>query len=160
MAARIEVRVGRLLREKGLWLGVAESCTGGLVGYMITSVSGSSEYFKGGIIAYSNELKRTLLGVQAETLRRYGAVSRNTAREMARGARKRLRCDLAIAITGIAGPTGGSPRKPVGCVFISIAYGKDRVKTERFLFSGTRAHIRRSAALEALGMLEDVLKSL
>lgn len=118
----MEETVGRLLRERGLTLAVAESCTGGLVGHRITEVPGSSEYFLLGVVTYSNEAKERILGVRPETLRSAGAVSTQTAEEMAAGVRKLSGADLGLATTGIAGPGGGTPEKPVGTVCVALAW--------------------------------------
>lgn len=117
----LEKRIGELLLELGLTLATAESCTGGLLAHRITNVPGSSAYFLGGVVAYAYEAKEILLGVRHETLQTYGAVSEETAREMAQGARQRMGADVAVAITGIAGPTGGTPQKPVGLVYIALS---------------------------------------
>jgi len=140
------------LREKGLSLGVAESCTGGGLGALITSVPGSSEVFRGGIIAYDNAVKESLLGVSPATLERFGAVSAETARAMAVGVRGCTGAALGIAITGIAGPGGGSVEKPVGLVHIALSDG-DVHREERHLFSGDRPIIRTRAARQALTMI-------
>jgi nicotinamide-nucleotide amidase len=116
----LERAAGARLRKAGVTLALAESCTGGLLGHRITSVPGSSEYFLGGIVAYSNDAKRSLLGVSAVTLANHGAVSVETAREMAGGAVRAFGSDIGIAITGVAGPSGGSPQKPVGTVCIAL----------------------------------------
>ena len=113
--------VGRLLSWQGKTLAVAESCSGGLMAHKVTRVSGSSAYFLGGVVAYSNELKERLLGVPAETLAQHGAVSSETARAMAEGIRRLTGADLGVAITGIAGPSGGSEEKPVGTVYMALA---------------------------------------
>ena len=117
----VEEELGSLLTEQGLTLVTAESCTGGLVAHRITNVPGSSAYYLGGVVVYSNEMKEALLGVRHETLLAHGAVSEETAREMARGARQRLGADLAVSVTGIAGPAGGTPEKPVGLVYIALS---------------------------------------
>jgi len=152
MAKRIEEFVGSLLRAHGLTLAVAESCTGGLAGHMITQIAGSSGYFMGGVIAYSNHAKIKLLGVKRTTLDRYGAVSSETAAEMARGAQKFFGADSALSTTGIAGPTGGSDAKPVGLVYIGLAV-KGETITARHVFGGTRHEIKTQAARAALTML-------
>jgi PncC family amidohydrolase len=119
--AALEVQVGALLAGLHLTLATAESCTGGLLAHRITNAPGSSAYFQGGVVAYAYEAKETLLGVDHQTLEARGAVSPETAREMAQGARQRLGADLALAITGIAGPTGGTAEKPVGLVYVALA---------------------------------------
>lgn len=149
----LEDVVGQLLSERGLTLCVAESCTGGLIGHRITDVPGSSAYFTGGIVAYSNELKQKLLDVQLPTLEEHGAVSEAVVAEMARGARKRLSADIAVATSGIAGPTGGSPEKPVGTVCIGIDWaGGEWARTYSF---GTRSRswIKEMTAQTALDRL-------
>ncbi|MEK7689257.1 MAG: CinA family protein [Deltaproteobacteria bacterium] len=148
--------IGRLMRKFGLTLAVGESCTGGLVCHKITNISGSSKYFRGGVIAYNNDIKEQALGVSEETLKRFGAVSKETAITMARGAKKKLGCDIGLSVTGIAGPTGGSRTKPVGTVFTAIS-GKTREENKRFLFKGTRQAIKLKASNMALNMLKDFL---
>jgi len=148
----MEAIVGRLLKEKGLSLSTAESCTGGLLGNMITDVPGSSRYFKGGIVAYSNEAKHGLLDVSTRTLREHGAVSEQTVKEMARGVKELFRSDIAVAISGIAGPEGGSSEKPVGTVFICLASDK-LIDARRFYFMGTREQIKRQSAMMALDFI-------
>lgn len=144
--------VGRLLRRSRQTLATAESCTGGLIGQMVTDVPGASDYYVGGVVCYANELKRDLLGVSEETLATHGAVSEPVAAAMADGCRERLGGDWGIATTGIAGPTGGSDEKPVGLVYISLA-GARGTKVRRHVFPGTREIIRRRAALAALNAL-------
>ena len=146
-----------LATAKGITVGVAESCTGGLLGGRITSVSGSSEYFLGGVIAYSNTVKTKLLNVEQGTLDEFGAVSERCAVEMATGARRLLGSDLAIAITGIAGPLGGTPDKPVGTVYIAVAFG-DRTTSRRFEFPGDREAVREQSVEAALEMAIEVLE--
>ena len=145
-------RLVDLLKARGLVCATAESCTGGGVGSAITAVPGSSAVFAGGVISYSNEVKRTVLGVKAETLASVGAVSSETAAQMAEGARKLLKADLAVSLTGIAGPDGGSAEKPVGLVWFGLAT-KDGVRTEKAIFCGNRARVREQAVMHALGML-------
>ena len=132
MPERVEKSVGRMLRDRGLTLAVAESCTGGLICHRLTQVPGCSGYFLGGAIAYSNAVKIALLGVAAKTLARDGAVSRRTAREMARGARRAFEADAAVAVTGIAGPGGGSKAKPVGLVYLPFT-SRRRATTRRVI---------------------------
>jgi nicotinamide-nucleotide amidase len=139
-------------RSQGVRLAVAESCTGGLLGARITEVPGSSEVFVGGVIAYADALKTALLGVPAEMLAEHGAVSEPVARAMAQGAVDRFGVTAALSVTGIAGPGGGSPAKPVGTVWFGCAFS-GRVETRRVLFAGTRYEIRFRAAQAALMML-------
>ncbi len=145
--------VGRLLRESHRTLALAESCTGGLASVLITDVPGSSEYFLGGVVSYANPAKETLLGVRAETLESEGAVSERTAIEMARGARERFDADIAISVTGIAGPEGGSVAKPVGTVFTGLSSRDGTAFARKRVFGGDRPAIRRAASLQALELL-------
>jgi PncC family amidohydrolase len=141
-----------LLSQRGWTLAVAESCTGGLLGHRITNVSGSSAYFEGGVISYSNEAKELLLGVPCETLVQHGAVSGETALDMARGARRLLGTDIAVSITGIAGPTGGTPDKPVGLVYIALA-AEDAELLEEHVWSGDRTANKEQSAEAALELI-------
>ena len=141
-----------LLKAQGLTCATAESCTGGGVGSAITAVPGSSAVFAGGVISYSNDVKRDVLGVSSDILQNVGAVSAETAAQMAEGARKLLKTDLAVSLTGIAGPDGGSAEKPVGLVWFGLAT-KDGVRTEKAIFRGDRAQVRSQAITHALGML-------
>ncbi len=154
----LEEKVGRLLGERGLTLALAESCTGGLVGHRVTSVAGSSTYFERGVVTYSNRAKEDLLGVSRQTLEAHGAVSHQTAREMALGARERAGTDLGLAITGIAGPGGGSPEKPVGTVFFGLAHG-EHVESHLRHFQGSRAQVKQQSAEAALDLLRRYLES-
>ncbi len=120
MENRLEIRIGEILRERGMKLATAESCTGGLISDRITDVPGSSDYFLGGVVSYAYEAKVGVLGVSWDTLQAYGAVSRETVLEMARGARRLLQSDLAVSVSGIAGPAGGLPEKPVGTTWIGL----------------------------------------
>jgi nicotinamide-nucleotide amidase len=149
-------RVGERLAASGQVLATAESCTGGWVAQAITAIAGSSDWFDRGFVTYSNEAKQEMLGVRAETLKRHGAVSEETAREMAQGALSRSKATLALAVTGIAGPAGGSPEKPVGMVCFAWA-GKQGASSETLRFSGDRESVRRQSVLHAL---EGVLKAL
>ena len=153
----LEEKVGQLLTDRGLTIATAESCTGGLLGHYLTNVSGSSLYVLGGIIAYSNAAKIGLLGVNASTLEAHGAVSEPTALEMARGARARLGADLGLSTTGIAGPTGGTPDKPVGLVYIGLS-AADGERCERHVWGGDRLDNKRLTVEAALGMLLDYLQ--
>ena len=142
-------------RASGLKLATAESCTGGMVATALTDIAGSSDVIERGFVTYSNAAKRDMLGVARATLGRHGAVSAETARAMARGALRRSRAQASVAITGIAGPTGGSRAKPVGLVFIAWARGGRAPDAERFDFKGGRASIRRRSVAAALqGLLE------
>lgn len=144
--------VGEKLVENNKTLALAESCTGGLLAKLITDVPGASKYFTYGWVAYSNRVKVSELGVPAETIEEYGAVSEQVADAMARGARQRAHADFAIAITGIAGPDGGTEKKPIGLVYIALASDKHR-QTQRFIFTHNRPLIRLRAANTALNML-------
>ena len=148
----LEERVGKLLVERGLTLALAESCTGGLIGHRITNVPGSSEYFMGGVVAYSYEAKERVLDVRHDTLYDYGAVSEETALEMARGARRLLMTDVALAVTGIAGPGGGIPGKPVGLVYVALS-ARDWERCERYVWPHDRAGNKAASADAALTLL-------
>ncbi|MBN1269093.1 MAG: competence/damage-inducible protein A [Kiritimatiellae bacterium] len=148
----LEAVVGRLLAERRHTLAAAESCTGGMLGQLITSVSGSSDYYVGGVVAYSNDVKIMALDVDAGTLAKRGAVSADVAMEMAAGVRKRLHAHYGIGITGIAGPAGGTPEKPVGLVYICVA-DAGRTCVQEFHFTGGRERIREWSCQAALDML-------
>ncbi|MDR2845807.1 MAG: CinA family protein [Candidatus Methanoplasma sp.] len=137
---------------KGYTLSVAESCTGGLIGTVITSVPGASAFFLGSAVVYANVSKESILGVRHSTLEKFGAVSRETAKEMAEGAVRVFGSDISVSATGIAGPTGGSAEKPVGLVYVAVSNGKT-TKVEEFRFTGDRDPIRYSAVAAALGSL-------
>jgi nicotinamide-nucleotide amidase len=136
----------------GLTVGTAESCTGGLVASLITDVAGSSGYFRGGIVAYADDAKASLLEVAADALAAHGAVSAQVARAMATGARQRLDIDLAVAVTGIAGPGGGTEAKPVGLTYVAVADAHD-VVVQRFVWHGDRASNKLASAEAALELL-------
>jgi nicotinamide-nucleotide amidase len=153
---RVEEIVLDLCRERGLTLATAESCTGGMVAQRLTSIPGSSAAFVGAIVAYADEVKSTELGVPAEVLERNGAVSSETAAAMAQGARERLGTDVAVAVTGIAGPDGGSDEKPVGLVYLH-AVGPNGARGVDFVFPGDRESIRRRAAVTALHLVRRLL---
>jgi len=140
------------LKKRGLTLSLAESCTGGLIAHRITNISGSSDYFLGGVVAYSNEAKEKILGVPHEILVRYGAVSEETAQAMAEGARRLFASDLALAVTGIAGPTGGTLEKPVGLVYIALS-AEDDERCQRFVWEGDRLQNKAQSAEAALKLL-------
>ena len=153
---KIEAAVVVSLAKRKKTLALAESCTGGFIAHQITNVPGASKVFLGGIVAYSNAVKEKFLGVDPEALNRHGAVSEVVAREMAIGARKRFGADFAIAVTGIAGPTGGTKAKPVGTVFISVA-GEFGTLVERRLNSFSRQKFKETTARQALQMLREQL---
>ena len=157
MSRQLEAQIGSILREKGLKMALAESCTGGLVGDRVTDVPGSSDYFIGGVVAYAYEAKVALLGVSWETLNSKGAVSRETVLEMAHGARTLLSADIALAISGIAGPDGGTAEKPVGTTWIGLVTGSDEL-AQVFYFSGDREQNKSFAADAAMRLLLDFLE--
>jgi PncC family amidohydrolase len=155
----LEFQIGDLLRAQHLTLATAESCTGGLVADRITDISGSSDYFTGGVVAYANSVKIHTLGVLAATIERHGAVSRETALEMARGARRLLNADLAVSVTGIAGPGGGLPGKPVGTTWLGLA-AHDGEWARLFTWDGDadREQNKAFSARAALQMVSDYLQ--
>jgi len=151
--ATLETIVVRLLTERKLTLALAESCTGGCLADRLTNIPGASKVFVGGLVAYSNAAKKKFLGVRAQLLARHGAVSEAVARAMAEGARKRFGADFALAVTGIAGPTGGTKAKPVGTVFIALAGAPGTVVERQFNPSG-RERFKALTAQQALAMLQ------
>ncbi len=153
----LETRVGYLLREQGLTLAVAESCTGGLICHRLTNVPGASDYFMGGVVSYSNLAKQELLQVPADTLAAWGAVSEETAKAMASGVREAFHTDIGLSVTGIAGPTGGTPEKPVGTVYIGLATPQ-KVEARHHLFHGSREEIKALSAQAALDWLRRELQ--
>ena len=153
----LEVIIGELLKKRKLTVSTAESCTGGSIAERLKSIAGSSEYFKGSIVAYSNEVKKDLLYVSSETLEKYGAVSEETVIEMVKGAMKALKTDCAVATSGIAGPGGGTPEKPVGTVWIAAGY-KNEIRTYKQETNRGRAMNIERAGNNALLMLRDLLK--
>ena len=148
--------VSSLLSKKGLTIAVAESCTGGLICHMFTNIPGSSIYFERGIISYSNNAKMKMLGVKKDTLVNQGAVSSDTAQEMAEGIRKISNVDIGLATTGIAGPGGGTKEKPVGLVYISLSNNKETI-IQKACFQGTRKEIKDSTFIKSLEMLKNYL---
>jgi nicotinamide-nucleotide amidase len=152
----LEEIVGKRLLERGWTLALAESCTGGMISHRITRVAGSSAYFKCSAVTYSNESKVHFLGVQTATLERHGAVSRETAIDMAQGIKQRAKADVGLSVTGIAGPTGGSPEKPVGTVWIGITHG-DQSDARLFRFRGDRERVIIGASQAALNYLRTAL---
>lgn len=154
----LERAVVELLSKNGLSITAAESCTGGLVCGKIVNVAGASEVFRGGYITYSNKQKRNVIGVKKSTLEKYGAVSEQVAAEMAKGVLEVSKADVAISTTGIAGPGGGTPEKPVGLVYIGCAV-KNKVYVEKFNFSGSRNKVRESTVVAALSMVRKYVSS-
>lgn len=152
----LAVRVGDRLARRGLMLSLAESCTGGLLGARLTDAAGASRFFAAGLTTYSNAAKTALLGVPESMVAEHGAVSEPVVRAMAEGARSATAADAALAITGVAGPDGGSPEKPVGTVWIAAALGAT-VTARRFLFDGDREAIRGAAVEQALILLDSLL---
>ena len=152
-------RLIALAKDKKLTLGTAESCTGGLIGAMLTSVSGASAVFFGGIISYDNSVKEAVLGVKKETLLTVGAVSHDTAVQMAEGARRVLDTDLAVSVTGIAGPTGGTPTKPVGTVFIAVARRDGKTLCTENHFLGDRDAVRTQTVEKAITLLTEAVEN-
>jgi len=148
--------LGSVLRAKGKTIATAESCTGGKIGDMITSVPGSSAYFLGGVVSYGNDAKVSLLGVDTGALKADGAVSEMVARQMADGARERFGADVGISTTGIAGPGGGSAEKPVGLVFVAVSTS-DMSMCRRYVFTGARDDIKTRSANAALALALEVL---
>ena len=153
----LEEQIGIALRERGWKIAFAESCTGGLVGDRVTNVAGSSEYFLGSLVAYAYEAKANLLGVSWKTLNTYGAVSKETVLEMARGARKIFQADITASISGIAGPGGGTDSKPVGTVWMALA-APNGEWTRQFLFPGSRTQVKAASADAALQFVLDYLE--
>jgi len=157
MSPLLEQTVGALLREKRLTLAVAESCTGGLIAHSLTNVPGASDYFLGGIVAYANAVKVKLLDVSPQTLADHGAVSRPTVLEMARGARQVFGAEVALSVSGVAGPAGGSADRPVGTVWIALA-APEGEWARRFHFAGGREENKAAFARAALDLLLEYLQ--
>jgi PncC family amidohydrolase len=152
----LEIVLGQLLRTRGLKLATAESCTGGLIADRITDVPGSSDYFLGGFVAYAYEAKVACLGVSWDTLHQFGAVSRETALEMARGARTALGADIAVSVSGIAGPGGGLPEKPVGTTWIGLVTPEGE-QAQVFYWKGNRRENKEQSAEAAMKMVIEYL---
>jgi nicotinamide-nucleotide amidase len=152
----LEKTIGNLLREKGRTLSIAESCTGGLICDRLTDVSGSSDYFMGGMVTYSNESKAEHLGIPLSIIKRHGAVSQQVARRMAQGVRKAFHTTFGLSTTGVAGPTGGTKRSPIGRVFIGISDGR-RTWVKKLGLKGSRRAIKEKAAEEGLDFLYRIL---
>ena len=157
--ANLEKEIGNLLRQKGLTLGVVESATGGLVSHRLTNVPGSSDYYKGSVTAYSNEAKIKVVGVKEATISQHGAVSSQVAKEMAEEGRKVLAVDICLADTGIAGPGGATPGKPVGLFYLGLSH-QGGTCSRKHNFQGDREQSKQSAAEVALGWLKEYLESL
>lgn len=151
----LEEKIVKRLTEKGMTLTTAESCTGGMIAQRITNVSGASSVFECGIVSYSNRIKAEMLGVNPETLERFDAVSEETAREMAEGARRKAKASLAVSVTGIAGPSSDDSGKPVGLIYIGLSDGKETLvhRMENHFTENIRENNRRAAADEALEMV-------
>ena len=150
-------RIGARLKARGAMLAAAESCTGGWAAQALTAIAGSSAWFERGFVTYSNAAKEEMLGVRAATLARHGAVSEETAREMALGALERSRASLAFAITGIAGPSGGTPDKPVGMVCFAFAARGGALRAETRHFAGDREAVRRQSVEHAFAQVLELL---
>jgi len=150
------VRLSELLKNQRLTLAVAESCTGGLLSGSVTSVPGSSQYFRGGVIAYDNGVKRDILGVPADVLERCGAVSAPVVEAMAVGVAKLFGCGCAMSVSGVAGPGGGTAEKPVGLVFVG-AFRRGEAQSRRFVFSGGREAVRERSVAAAVEFLVEAL---
>jgi len=157
--ASLEQEIGDRLRQKGLTLGAVESASGGLISHRVTNVPGSSDYYKGSITSYSNDVKIKVVGVKAETLSQYGAVSPQVAEEMAAGGRKVLGVDICIADTGVAGPAGATPGKPVGLFYLGLSH-RGGTFSRKHNFQGSREQNKESAAEAALAWLKEYLLTL
>ncbi|MBE2268371.1 MAG: CinA family protein [Anaerolinea sp.] len=155
---RIEAQVGAALRFKGWTICTAESCTGGLIAHRLTNIPGCSEYVVGGVVSYANEAKINLLGVPAATIASVGAVSEATARAMADGVRALFDADISVSVTGIAGPGGGSPEKPVGLTYIGVAVRGYETRVERFVWGSDREGNKALSADAALRMALEAIK--
>ncbi|MDP3730559.1 MAG: CinA family protein [Candidatus Omnitrophota bacterium] len=155
---KIEANVGKVLRKLEMTIAVAESCTGGLISSRLTDISGSSDYFLMGIVAYSNKIKENILGVSPALLQKYGAVSKEAALEMAKGVRLLANTDIGIGVTGIAGPSGGTKSKPVGLVYIALIANKKEIVKE-FRFKGSRIEVKSQATQAALKLIISVIAS-
>jgi len=157
--ASLEQEIGNLLRQKGLTLGMVESATGGLISHLITNVPGSSDYYKGSVTSYTNEVKIKVVGVKEATINKYGAVSPQVVEEMALGGRKILAVDICLADTGIAGPAGATPGKPVGLFYIGLSH-QAGTYSQKYNFRGNRGQNKQDAAEAARGWVKEYLLSL
>lgn len=157
VAHRLSARVGKLLKERGFMLATAESCTGGWVSQVVTSVPGSSDWFDRGFVTYSNASKEEMLGVKVETLNKHGAVSAEVVREMAQGALERSGAQVSVAISGVAGPKGGTPKRPIGTVWLAWAKDGQEPRCRSTHFAGDRDMVRQQAVMAALqGIIDTV----
>jgi PncC family amidohydrolase len=154
--AKLSNTIGKIMISKRIRLSICESCTGGMLGSIITSVPGSSRYFQGGVIAYSNKIKTAIVKVRKITLKRHGAVSKQAAQEMAQNIKKHMKTEIGLSITGIAGPGGAMKNKPVGLVYIGFSWWKQTC-VKQFIFPGNREQIRLKACQAALELLQDEL---
>ena len=154
---KLEERLGILLREKRLNIALAESCTGGLIASRITDIPGASDYFEAGVVVYSNHAKQRFLSVPEQSIQSHGAVSKEVAEKMAEGVRQATGTDIGLSVTGIAGPKGGSPEKPVGTVYIGLS-AKEVILVRKFQFNGGRLDIKEKSADEALQFAVDFLE--
>ncbi len=155
----LEQKIGELLRQREMTLGAVESATGGLISHRITNVPGSSDYYKGSVTAYSNETKAGVVGVKQETIDRYGAVSARVAEEMAEGGKKLLAVDICISDTGIAGPGGATPEKPVGLFYLGLSH-QGGTYSRQHNFTGSREQNKKDAAEAALRWLKEFLSGM
>lgn len=159
MSQLLEARVGDLLNARNWTICTAESCTGGLVAHRLTNIAGSSKYVLGGIVSYSNAAKQKLLGVRKATLIAYGAVSQQTAAEMVEGVRAVFDADVAVSITGIAGPGGGTPEKPVGLTYIGLLVRGQPPQVRRHVWQGDREAVKTASANAALAWVVEALEA-
>ncbi|MFH1578096.1 MAG: CinA family protein [Candidatus Omnitrophota bacterium] len=151
-----QIAISKLLIRKNKTIAAAESCTGGLLANLFTNIPGASQYFLLGIVAYNNRMKTSLLKIPSALIKRHGAVSYQVARLMARNVKKIAAADYGIGITGIAGPLGGTPQKPTGTVFISVA-SKDKIIAKKFRFPGNRLTVKRKTSQKALSLLKEII---
>ncbi|MFZ5801292.1 MAG: CinA family protein [Candidatus Omnitrophota bacterium] len=154
---KLEAQVAKILKAKNKTLAVAESCSGGLLSHLLTNIPGSSQYFKAGLVVYSNESKIFFLKIPARLISRYGAVSKPAALKMAKNLRRLAKTDIGISITGIAGPTGGTKNKPVGLMFIALATEK-RAFCHKFIFAGKRPNIKLQSCQKALLLIKKIIR--
>lgn len=158
MDTTLEVRLGEVLKANGWTVSAAESCTGGLVMHRLTNIAGSSAYVIGGVVCYANDIKRDVLGVRQHTLDSVGAVSEESAHEMVIGALRVFKTTFAVGITGIAGPGGGTPTKPVGLTYIAAVRSDEQPMVRRHIWSGDRVAVKEASADQALRMLLEIAR--